>query len=281
VTTDSEFHSLRRQLTRFEEDGARIVRVPVDGAPSFAARFLDAVRATSPAWVALSYVLFTTSRVMTELPEILAELAARDVPVLVDVYHAFNVLELYVDRWPGRVFVTGGGYKYAESGEGVCWLLVPEAAHTMRPRQTGWFSHFAGLDGVQRGIDYGEGGARFLGSTFDPTSFYRAVHVMRFFEREGLTPAVLAAQSRAQTGLLIDAFDRAGLAARGIELATPREHRGGFVTLKTPCAAALKQGLRAAGVHTDVRGELLRFGPAPYVRAAELERAIAVLASLT
>ncbi|MCK6544903.1 aminotransferase class V-fold PLP-dependent enzyme [Myxococcota bacterium] len=280
VTTDSEFHSLRRQLTRFEEDGARIVRVPVDDARTFAGRFLDAVRTESPAWVALSYVLFTTSRVITELPEILAELAKRDVPVLVDVYHAFNVLTLDVDRWPGRVFVTGGGYKYAQSGEGVCWMLLPEAARTMRPRQTGWFSHFAGLDGAQGAIDYGDGGARFLGSTFDPTSVYRAVHVMRFFEREGLTPAVLTAQSQAQTGVLMHEIRRAGLNLRGLELATPDTGRGGFVTLRTPRAAALKKALRAAGVHTDVRGELLRLGPAPYLRTEQLEDAVLRLASL-
>src|SRR5690242_9444260 len=47
VTTDSEFHSLRRQLARFEEDGAHIVRVPVEdasgNAASFASRFIRAV----------------------------------------------------------------------------------------------------------------------------------------------------------------------------------------------------------------------------------------------
>jgi selenocysteine lyase/cysteine desulfurase len=281
VSTDSEFHSLRRQLDRFEEEGAKIERVPVElegDASTFSARFIEAVDRVQPSWVALSYVLFTTSRVVRELPRILEAMRERKVPVLVDAYHAFNVLELEVDKFEGDVFVCGGGYKYAECGEGVCFMLLPKIADKYRPLTTGWFSHFESLEKKSSGgVAYGGGGYRFFGATFDPTSFYRALWVMRFMDEQGLTVPVLAEQSAAQTQRIIDAA--AGLEKFGIRVATPKLDRGGFVSLETPRAKALEGALYTNGVHTDVRGHLLRLGPAPYLSTLEIDRAMDVLAS--
>jgi kynureninase len=282
VTTDSEFHSLRRQLDReAEEPGARIVRVPVAG-PDFAERFRAALTAERPTWAAISLVLFTTAEVITALPEILAHAASLDIPILVDAYHAFNALPLEVDRWPGAVFVTGGGYKYAEGGEGCCWMLLPQAAERYRPRYTGWFADFEHLEHEGSGaVRYGAGGSRFFGSTFDPTGLYRAVRVFEFFDQQGLSPSRLRAQSLLQTGRILDHYDRLGLAARGLGLATPPEEarRGAFVSFESARAAELVRALEARGVRTDSRGRYLRFGPAPYTTSAEIDRAMTELAN--
>lgn len=289
LATDSEFHSLERQLSRWSEDGARIRRVPVEdgrhSADTFAERFIEAARNDRPTWAALSYVLFTTSRLISGLPEILAELARLSIPVVVDAYHAFNVIELETELWEGDVFVVGGGYKYAQCGEGVAWMLLPEGASKLRPRNTGWFSHFETLQeprsaGSSTPVAYGSGGLRFVGATFDPTSLYRAVYVLRFMDRMGLTPRVLRAQSLAQTGLIIDAFDALGLAGHAIRLETPRDARGGFIALGTPRAHTLCEALASTGVRTDVRGRLLRLGPAPYLGSEPIARAMRALASL-
>ena len=146
LTTDAEFHSLSRQLRRSEEDGLRVRRVPVEPGDGFVDRFLSALEGPErPDLVALSQVFFTTARVVTDLPAILEAAAAREIPVLVDTYHAYCALPLDVDAWPGSVFVTGGGYKYAQCGEGSCFLLLPSDAHRYRPRQTGWMADFEGL----------------------------------------------------------------------------------------------------------------------------------------
>jgi kynureninase len=199
--------------------------------------------------------------------------------VLVDAYHAFNTLDFNADQWPGRVFVTGGGYKYAQSGEGVCWMLLP-ANSTERPRNTGWFAHFESLDRPpgQR-VEYGAGGDRFFGATFDPTSLYRGLWVLRWMDELGLDVATLRAQSTLQTALIFERFDALNLAARGLSVRTPRgPGRGAFVALETPRARELVKQLRDEGVHTDARGALLRLGPAPYLTAAEIERGMNALA---
>ena len=282
VTTDAEFHSLRRQLTRMAEDGLQVTLVPVGDGSDYARHFLDAVDRVQPQWTALSHVLFTTGRVLTDLPTILSGLAERKVPVLVDTYHSFNAMPLSVDDWPGTVFVTGGGYKYAQCGEGSCWLLLPEDAENFRPRHTGWFADFGGLGDDQSETKYGPGGMRFLGATFDPTALYRAVWTLRWMDEEGLTPRVLRTQSLRATQLIVALHDRFDFAARGVVLASPREpqQRGAFVTFETDNAARLAESLAMRGVRVDRRGSLLRFGPAPYTTSVEIRRAMSVLRDL-
>ncbi len=171
-------------------------------------------------------------------------------------------------------FVTGGGYKYAQWGEGVCFLRVPDGCE-LRPVYTGWFADFAHL-GDRRDdapVAYErEGAHRFAGSTYDPSSHYRAREVIRFFEAQGLTVPVLREVSLRQTGLLFDALEAAGW-----KPATPRDPslRGGFVSVRVADSAAVVDAMRGDEVYVDARGELLRFGPAPYVTDAEIERAVA------
>ena len=282
VTTDSEFHSLRRQLARLEEDGLQVTKVPVEMPGSFADRFLAAVDRVHPDWVAISQVFFTTSRVVTGLDSILEGLDTRGVPVLVDAYHAFNVLELEVDDWPGTVFVTGGGYKYGQMGEGVCWMLLPSDIETFRPVTTGWYSDFENLEAPGNAVHYGAAGMRFFGATFDPSGLYRAVFTLRFMDDQGLTPAVLRAQSIKATSRIIDGFEARGLDRFRIEVASPREPdaRGGFVALRSPHAKKLQTRLKERGVWTDCRHDLLRLGPAPYTTSSEIDRALDLLAEM-
>lgn len=280
VTTDAEFHSLRRQLLRSAEEGLRVTRVPAE-APDFVDRFLSAIDEARPDWVALSLVLFTTARILPIEP-ILERCAERSIPVLVDAYHGFNALELEVDRWPGSVFVCGGGYKYAQIGEGACWLLLPKDAERYRPIYTGWFADFTNLEEIEEAVSYGSGGLRFFGATFDPTALYRAVYVLRFMDEIGMSTAALRAVSLAATGLIIDAYDRHDLARTGLQLATPREpsRRGNFVAFHRDDAKRLCARLAEHGVRTDVRGPLLRVGPAPYLTSAEVLRGMEILAEV-
>lgn len=288
VTTDGEFHSLRRQLDRLAEDGTRVIHVKVHGEVPFADRFVAALdrahheHTGTPGGprviAALSLVMFGTAELIPELPRILAAAQEREIPVLVDAYHAAHALELDLATWPGEVFVVGGGYKYAEHGEGACWLHVPASAERLRPVHTGWFADFGGLEHPTHTVGYGAQGSRFLGSTFDPTAFYRALRVMEWQDAEGLSVAVLRAHSVSQTQRLIE---RAG-AIETLAVATPSEpdRRGGFVAFDHPLAIDLVKGLAAQGVRADARGRHLRFGPAPYTTVADLDRALDALSEL-
>ena len=54
----------------------------------------------------------------------------------------------------------------------------------------------------------------------------------------------------------------------------PDERRGGFLAIRAPSAQDIARGLRERGVHVDSRGDILRMGPAPYLRDDQLRDAI-------
>ena len=278
VTTDAEFHSLSRQLRRIEEEGATIVRIDSTAA-DLGDQLVAAIERVQPSLLAVSYVFFTTSRVLTELPRVLEAARANNSVTLVDAYHGCNTMPLNVQDWPGDPFVVGGGYKYAQSGEGVCWMLLPEDATRFRPRQTGWFADFGSLEASQDGVGYGPGAQRFGGATFDPSGLYRAVAVLEWMDEQGLDPAALRAQSSLQTQRIVGRYDASSAASAGLALATPREasERGAFVTFERADAKVLGEALGEKGIRADTRGPYLRFGPAPYTTSEEIDAAVDAL----
>jgi len=268
VTTDGEFHTIDRQLRRLAEVGIEVTRVPVEPVTSLAERLAEALRPDTAALLA-STVLFRTSAVVTGLPEVVAKAGRLGVEVLLDAYHAFNVIPFGIADFGAPVFVVGGGYKYAQWGEGCCFMKVP-AGCELRPVDTGWFADWGGLtaDRSHERVAYGtHGGERFAGSTFEPTSFYRAAAVADFFDTQGWTVERLQALSREQTARLLDR------AEGRFPILTPRENRGGFVALHVPGAASVVKSLRPRGVFADSRGDILRLGPAPYVPLEDLDAA--------
>lgn len=272
VTTTSEFHSLRRQLTRLAEEGLDVVWVDAQPREGLADRVLAALT-PGTAMLAMSAVLFDDGYVVPRLGEIVARAVEIGAVPLVDAYHAYNVVP--IDWGPARshVFAVAGGYKYAEMGEGMCWLRAPSGS-TLRPVYTGWFADFGALAGPAGGaVGYGPGGARWSGATFDPASVYRADAVIGHFERFGLTPELLRAVSLRQTRRILDRFDAKG---RGVEILSARDdaRRGGFVAVRAGGASDRAARLRARGVFVDARGAALRLGPAPYLTDDEIDRGV-------
>lgn len=280
VTTDGEFHTLRRQLARLAEEGVEVVRVPAAPVDTLAERLTAAVDDRTAAVLA-SYVLFETSRIVPGLSAVAEACQRKGTELLVDAYHALGVVPFSV-RQQGltNAWVTGGGYKYLQLGEGNCFLRLPAHAATARPVITGWFAEFEDLAAKTFGlVGYAPGGDRFAGATYDPTSHYRAAAVLDFFERQELAPAFLREVSLHQNGLLASVFDELDAPPEVItrDRSAPREAFGGFLALTAPKAGELRKTLAERGVLTDSRGDKLRFGPAPYLSDAQLEAAIATL----
>ncbi len=277
VTTRGEFHSAHRQLTRLAEAGIDVVMIDVAPIATLADRLAAAVDARTSA-VLVSSVLFETSSIVPGLGALARHARGMGAEVLIDAYHAFGIVPFSVSDFGADVFVTAGGYKYAQWGEGACFLRVPSSC-TLRPVYTGWFSDFGHLAAPRDGgrVSYGTRPAdRFAGSTYDPTSHYRAAAVLDFFDRHELTIPRLRALSLTQTERLLNGLD-------GFDVVTPREpdRRGGFVAVRLADAGRVVDVLKARGICTDARGDVLRFGPAPYVTDDEIDRAIRAVREVT
>jgi kynureninase len=281
VATDGEFHSIRRQLDRLaEERWVEVVRVSAADPDSLAERLAAAVDDRTAA-VLVSAVLFQSARRVPGLGGVLEAARRVGAELLVDAYHALDALpfELRQEGLEGA-FVVGGGYKYCQLGEGNCFLRAPEGC-TLRPLVSGWFAEFEALEDAPRDgrVVYGGGGWRFAGSTYDPTSHYRAAEVFDFFDEMGLTPELLRRVSQHQVRLLASSFDELDLDPRVARRDTDLDLSkvGGFLVLDCPRAGELQAELSRRGVLTDHRGTGLRLGPAPYLSDRQLTDAVGLL----
>jgi kynureninase len=281
VTTDGEFHSIRRQVDRLAEEGLIVDRVAARPGDSLADRLARRIDDRTAA-VMVSSVLFETAEIVPHLDAVARACDRVGAHLLVDAYHHLNIVPFdLASMGLSNAFVTGGGYKYCQLGEGNAFLRVPPQT-TMRPILSGWFAEFESLaerPGVT--VQYGTGAAAFAGATYDPTSHYRGAAVFAFHEQQRLTADRLRAISRHQVALLHDAFARLDLdpAAAHVE-PLPAERRAGFLAIRTPYAQAWMQALRTRGVHADARGDVLRLGPAPYLRDDQLTTAVDVLSEV-
>ena len=287
VTTDGEFHSIRRQLDRLSEERIEVVKVAALPAATLAERLISEVDDRTAA-VLVSRVLFQNAHIVPELGGVLEACGRVGAELLVDAYHSTNVapLSLTEEELDGA-FVVGGGYKYMQMGEGNCWLRFPRDCR-LRPVLTGWFSEFGTMtedktaSGRAKGeslVPYADGPPRFAGATYDPTSHYRAAAVLDFFAEQDLTQDHLRGCSQHQIGLLLIEIDSLDLdpAVVDRDRSVPLESLGGFVALTSPEAPRIKDALAERGVQVDYRGSVLRLGPAPYLTDQQLREAVGTL----
>jgi kynureninase len=286
ITTDGEFHSLRRQIDRLAEAGVPVTKIAAHPADTLAERLASQVDART-AGVMVSSVLFETAEIVPHLDALATACDRHGALLLVDAYHHLNVVP-FDRRAMGldRAFVTGGGYKYCQLGEGNAFLRVPPGLE-LRPILTGWFAEFDALEqaSIQGAgsetpvrVRYSSGARAFAGATYDPTSNYRAAAVFAFHQQMALTPARLHGISRHQVSLLkqrVESLDVDPSLAHVEPMAD--ERRGGFLAIRTPHAHDLVRLLRQRGVFTDARADILRLGPAPYLRDDQLRDAVASL----
>ena len=275
LTTDSEFHSFARQTARLEEEGTTVKRIPVEPFSTFSERFVQEAKKNGWDFVFLSQVFFNSGHRLTE--EDLGSIAAavKEPAILViDGYHGFMAVPTDFSKLGRSAFYLAGGYKYAQAGEGVCFMAVP-AGCSLRPRNTGWFADFSGLEkGISSPIGYGENGWRFWGSTFDPSGLYRWNAVTAW--RRSLDLAVEKSDARVR-GLQRRFLDRLAERPRGpfrteALISTDLPRLGHFLTFRLAGAPALSKRLSAEnGVLTDARGDRLRFGFGLYHDEADVD----------
>lgn len=281
LTSDGEFHSARRQLARWAEDGwLQLDTVPAEPFDSFSNRFLAAARGGGHDLIMVSQVLFGSGRMFDRVDE-LAALAHADGPwVVIDGYHAFMAIDApFAGTAPRSAFYLGGAYKYAMAGEGAAFMHCPPDFGP-RPPLTGWFAEFGELEAPPGGVGYTRDAMRFMGATFDPSSLYRFTAIRRMLKTEGLLTGDISAhcaalQQRAVAVLADTALGRA-------DLLNPLDGKphARFLAFRSPKAAGWQKQLLDAGCVTDVRGDVIRLGFGLYQDDSDIDRLAALAAQL-
>lgn len=268
LATDGEFHSFRRQAQRWIEAGEIVLETapPAALAERAAAGAFDLIFA--------SHVLFASGAITPDIAA-LAALARPEGPwVVLDVYHSFMAIPCDFAAVADRIFITGGGYKYAMSGEGLGFLHAPEG-FAPRPAVTGWFAEFEDLEAAPGAVGYAPDGRRFLGATFDPTALYRFNAVRRMLGEAGLTTRTIS-----EYVIPLQQRFTSACAMPGFALLNPLDSgpHARFLAYRGKAAAALHAGLLAADVVTDVRGDVIRFGFGLYQDESDVDRLVRAVA---
>jgi selenocysteine lyase/cysteine desulfurase len=266
VSTDSEFHSFQRQVSRMaESDAVNVVTVPTQPFDTFSSRFKAAIQANHPDMVFFSQVFFNSGYVVDDVTDIVASVSNPDTLVVVDGYHGFMAKPTDLSGIEDRAFYLSGSYKYAQAGEGACFAHVPTAS-TLRPIYTGWFAEFGALDKPRAGtVQYSQDGMRFAGATMDFTALYRLRAVLRLLEDNNLTvnkinDYVQRMQAHFLAELAIQAHPLLNSDALAVANAEQRGHFLTFVLPNAEATASLANQLKEVGILTDYRGNRLRFG---------------------
>jgi selenocysteine lyase/cysteine desulfurase len=272
VTTDSEFISFERQISSLEKSnfGIDVVRVPVMPYHTFSDRFrAEASGLGSNDMIFVSQVFFNTGfhpnldYLYWLIMDITKNPLNRPI-IVVDGYHGFCAVPTNLRNFFNHIFYIAGGYKYAQSGEGACFMTVPPNCY-LRPINTGWFTEFRSFKkGFKASsVTFPYDGFRFWGATFDPTGLYRFNAVMNLFKELGLTIDGIHRHIAGLQELFLEELIEIDHPKLYLEnMATPNNPniRGHFLSFNIDNATRLVEGLRSVGVVVDSRDQFLRFG---------------------
>jgi selenocysteine lyase/cysteine desulfurase len=269
LTTQNEFHSWKRQILRLME----LPQIHVTMASMDSKReLIDKLKkelTKNPDVFFISQVFFDSGIALTdsELLE-LNEAKSAQTLMVVDGYHGFAAVPTNLSALEGKIFYLGGGYKYAQGGEGVGFMVVPKG--NWRPAYTGWYAEYAQLTRPQGSqVGYSEDGMAFMGATQDPTGYYRFNATWDLFEKENLTVEnihhFVKLLQKEFINRLPDEFTTS-------QKLTPLydsslDWHGHFLTFESASeedALVTHQNLRQLGIIIDRRGRRLRFGFGPY-----------------
>ena len=271
-----EFHSFRRQTRRLAETGRLdLTEIAAEPHDTFEQRFARAAASTNWDLVWLSHVFFDSGFVVRDLASIVQAVPATSL-IAIDGYHAFCALPVDLSRIGKRVFYLGGGYKYAMSGEGACFLAIPPGCD-LRPADTGWYAAFDSLSGRPDGaVPYSAGAFRFWGSTFDPSGLYRFNAAMDWIHGLGVTVDDVHAHARRLQAAFLHGLEQ--LALERLPAASlvppPGTARGNFLSFDVDHAEEARQRLAAQGVYIDRRDRRLRFGFGVYHDEGSVHRLV-------
>lgn len=268
LTTSSEFHSWRRQLQRLEELATfKTTVISTDTLLESRRSFIDSLKSSlkeKPDLFFISHVFFDSGIALTdeELLE-LSDACPKETVMVVDGYHAFAALPCDLSPLEGKIFYLGGGYKYAQAGEGACFLVVPKGH--WRPAYTGWFAEFGELSKPSgKKVGYTQDAIAFFGATQDFSGLYRFNAVWNLFSSEGLTLeqihghiVTLQKEFISNSMALLEMQDLKALFDQNLR------YHGHFLTFEAPFeeeAQRIEKELNGLQVIIDRRGRRLRFG---------------------
>lgn len=276
LTTDSEFYSFERQLRRLEEEGFVAKRMPADLLLIDRKKFIEDLKMELQSnqydLFFISQVFFNSGMALSQLEiEALMRACPEETIFVLDGYHGFAAIPLDLSHLSKRIFYLAGGYKYAQAGEGLGFLNVPEG--DFRPRNTGWFAEITSLSNQKsKLVSYQPGSYAFWGATQDPSGWYRFNAVWdEFFENKITLQMIHEYVKKLQQNFILE-IPKTSLKNIPLLHQASFDH-GHFLTFIFPNDQEAKnfvEELQAKKIMVDRRANRIRFGFGIYQSHSDL-----------
>lgn len=275
LTTDSEFHSFARQIKRLEEFENVEVTYLMANEENFEKELLRESQ-NNYDLIFTSQVFFNTGKVLDlRVIENVVQLKSENTIFVLDGYHGFCAVNTDLSNLEDKIYYLSGGYKYAQAGEGMCFMTIPSNC-VLRPSYTGWFASFSTLETSEHDkIQYDNNGWRFWGSTQDFSALYRFVGVWDNFEKHQINVDKIHNYIQSLQRHFIENFK-----ASNKLVSTNLSAVGHFLTLNFSSLQNAQEAhkyLASKNVLTDFRGTKLRFGFGFYMELNQLNMALEIL----
>lgn len=268
LTTTSEFHSFRRQINRLSEwDKFEIITIDNESS-TFEDDFIQNITKDLDL-IFISQVFFNSGQVISnDLIEKIISHKEADTIFCLDGYHSFCALPVDLSKYENDLYYMSGGYKYAQAGEGACFMTVPKSCK-LRPLTTGWFASFETLAQDQTTVEYSDSGMRFWGATQDMSGLYRFNAVWDKFFQDGVSIEAIHKHVQKMQHTFLQEF-------KGKDKVKLRNENsiGHFLTMElkdNQQALAFYEALKTEKILTDFRGNRLRFGFGMYLDIEDIK----------
>lgn len=278
LTTDSEFYSFDRQINRLTElPQFEIKKVPTLPFETFHERFEAEMSSSTWDMTFVSHVFFNSGLVCDI--ERLAKKSPQENIFVIDGYHSFMALPLKLSAIEDRAFYLAGSYKYAQGGEGACFIYVPPNTRH-RPFYTGWFAELSHLSAVDGQVGYPQDALQYAGSTMDFSALYRLIAVLEQFANEGISvKKIHEFINENQRIFMHELTQRKSLLFNTDHLlwnfsSTWHGHFLTFDLKETQVTLKMVERMKQLGLKTDSRGTRLRFGFGLYHDKDDIKKTI-------
>jgi selenocysteine lyase/cysteine desulfurase len=281
LTTSSEFHSWRRQIQRLTElSGVHVQTLSTSGFLEDRRLLIDEIKnalKNNPDLFFVSQVFFDSGLAFTDAELIeLQEACSKETIMVIDGYHGFGAIPTDLSKLEGKIFYLSGGYKYAQAGEGVGFMIVPQG--DWRPAYTGWFAEYGELSKPPGTlVGYTNDALAFMGATQDPSGLYRFNATWDLFDSENLTINKIHEYIVSLQKDFIKWIPEAFLHKYSLKPLFSKDlsWHGHFLTFEAPSlseATKAHEFLKGLNIIIDLRGQRLRFGFGLYQSREDVQR---------
>tara|TARA_R110000868_G_scaffold99206_5_gene273170 strand:- start:6543 stop:7688 length:1146 start_codon:yes stop_codon:yes gene_type:complete len=271
LTTDSEFHSFSRQILKLEEEGlVEVHRLKTQSELSLQEEIKTITRNKSFDLVFISQTFYNSGRTIRDLNQLVNLLSNQGI-IVIDGYHSYMTRELDLSKIENRIYFLSGHYKYAQAGEGLCFMSCPPSK--VNPIITGWFAQIDALAAKQGNVAYPEKAGKFWGSTMDFTPVYRALAVYDLFESADITIAKTHQYICSLQKSFMEIINSLQVDILSESKLLNKVGDAQFLAFDIGTNAQdLESTLRQKGILTDSRGSTLRFGFSLYQDVQDFEK---------